>query len=375
MEDFRHKKGLRGQKSLTAVWRRLRLTTALTVSMTALGALAGAPQVSAQTPARTEQAQNEIQIPVQVLTPAPDTVLTPEQREDAIRKILLADARTHYAQYAPLAKTEYSKELAQLQTRMSAYMARHNANALKRAAPLDPAQFDVGLAFGMTTGQTISAMLKAQHVTPGKNTVEEAVDGMFNMTALPYSNAADYTQEPHALIDPDEPDMTACAIVPSSDYLLPYHIDGLTTDTTVTFVNRHEFWHCMDDRYVMSKGMAERQKSISMKTPADFRKLLARPDLLSDMAVIGRKEALADAGALGDLIREGADPAIIDKVIAWRSSQPGDATHYSPPVLRALKAKIADMGLAKFRKLDDGAAKNLYYKLTDAHGLSMRARG
>jgi hypothetical protein len=69
-------------------------------------------------------------------------------------------------------------------------------------------------------------------------------------------------------------------------------------------------------------------------------------------------------GAAGDMIRNGADPSIIPKIIAWREQMP-EIGHMTDKALEGLQQKINEMGIDKFRALDDGAARELYQGIAE----------
>jgi hypothetical protein len=348
------------KKSLTDVWRKIKLSTAMSAGLLALGGCASMNVHATGTPAAPEATRSD---------QAPLSLLTGDLREKAIRAALLADARAHYQTYAALAKTGYSQDLSALETRMSAYLRQSETGTRRREAILDPALFDVGMAFGMTSGQTVTAMFQAQQVSSGPKSVEHAVDYIFNAISTPYGPHA-FNQEAHALIAPDDDaSPKVCVIVPTSGYALQFDVPGFPTETSITFTNHHESWHCLDDRYVIPADFVEKQP----KTREELHAALQNPALLETIATLARKESFADTGALGDMIRAGAPVSVIDNVIALRRTVPGDGMHYSPRVLRALKRTIAEMGLGNFRKLSHDQTKDLYYKLTDEHGLSARS--
>jgi hypothetical protein len=131
------------------------------------------------------------------------------------------------------------------------------------------------------------------------------------------------------------------------------------------FVNAHETWHCLDIRYIRDTG-----------------------DGLAGAVKQHRAEMFADIGGVMELIRNGANLAIIDKAAAlhatWafvtgpahaKSPEESD-THFLSIVyaaqdgLNALKTRIAKMGIQNFRQLDRGQMRALDYEITDAHCLT-----
>jgi hypothetical protein len=88
-------------------------------------------------------------------------------------------------------------------------------------------------------------------------------------------------------------------------------------------------------------------------------KSVGNPAHMAAVATLNRQECFADIGAAGDMIRNGADPSIIDKVIAWRQ-QSTEIGHMTAGGLTQLKNRINEMGVDKFRALDETGARALY---------------
>jgi hypothetical protein len=136
----------------------------------------------------------------------------------------------------------------------------------------------------------------------------------------------------------------------------------LSTQEFGDFVNAHESWHCVDIRYIRDSG-----------------------DGLEGAVKQNRTEMFADLGGVMEGIRSGADLTLIDKAAALRATwafltgpahakSPEDSERHFDSIvyntqdgLYALKARIEDMGIQKFRKLNREQLRALDYELTDAH--------
>ena len=176
-----------------------------------------------------------------------------------------------------------------------------------------------------------------------------------------------FTQNPHAHIDYLNPNPQICVIVPVSAYA-PHElrVPGFTQQQNLDFINGHESWHCRDTKNsFIGLDPAELAK-IDLTKPENA---IGSPQALQMYAIANKQESLADVGALGDMIRKGADPKIIDNAIAWRQ-QMDDPTHMTIGSLEALKQKINEMGPDKFRKLDEEQARALYNGVVDGAGMT-----
>lgn len=88
------------------------------------------------------------------------------------------------------------------------------------------------------------------------------------------------------------------------------------------------------------------------------------------MAVLIAYEAFSDAGALSDMIAKDGKPAssIID--IARARLEAGSINHLTVPVLQALEAHIARIGIEAFRELSDKDREGLCFYFTRQHSLT-----
>jgi hypothetical protein len=137
---------------------------------------------------------------------------------------------------------------------------------------------------------------------------------------------------------------------------------GMTTQEFGDFVNAHESWHCLDERYIKDTG-----------------------DGLAGAVKRNRSEMFADIGSAMEAVRKIGVPAFIDKAAAMRATwaymtgplllktREESANHYDSIVyttqdgLYALKARIRQMGMGAFLKLNRRQLRKLNYELTDAH--------
>lgn len=346
-------------KSLRAHWRKLMLSTALSASMLAMGGCAGTMQAMTKAPPLPPVTETPV-------TPPPQTP-APKDRAQEVNDALLADARAHFLAYAALAKNPYSAQLSQLENRTSAWLRHYSTTPRQREVVLDPAVFDAGMAFGMNPLEIVAVMTDARHVSTDPHTILSAVEAMSNSVTLPYLPLPTYTQAPLTLLDPDTADKSACLVIPASSHLNLFKIEGMTQETAIRYANMHESWHCKDGMNVAPPATVPPPTT----TVAEQKQAEAK-GMLELIARKSRQESLADVGALGDLIRAGEQPNVIDAIIHWRQDMPHDVLHYSPPVLRALKQEIAHMGLARFRALNDRQARDFYYGVVERTGMTAR---
>lgn len=155
---------------------------------------------------------------------------------------------------------------------------------------------------------------------------------------------------------PGSGDDAFCIVVAEDNDFILYQVPGLDARQMVTFFNRHEFWHCLND---IGKPPAAEEAGLaggSLPVAAYQRTV----DILQD-------EATADLGAVADMIAyDGADTSIIPLIARWRrdnlkSTDGMDINHYSGVALADFKARVDAMGLAAFRALSDAARAALVH--------------
>ncbi|TAL35055.1 MAG: hypothetical protein EPN97_07730 [Alphaproteobacteria bacterium] len=120
------------------------------------------------------------------------------------------------------------------------------------------------------------------------------------------------------------------------------NIPGMTQQQLTSYVNYHEFFHCLHDKYA---GAAV-QPNVHQK-----------------------REIFADVGAMMEMIRQGENPNIIDMAIEWRSTG-RDADHATLPGLAGLKNYIRRHGVDKIRNMNDRELLDTTYKITDMYASS-----
>lgn len=294
---------------------------------------------------------------------------------DEVRRILLADARKRFAELSTSARTDYSAQLDSLERHMRDYLqqdtSRHN-----NVIVLDPIQTDVAIALGLPV--EIAVMADVMKETPAAQIRHDAPPVPFGVITSAADNMSDfylskagvisYTQTASAFPNQSEPESRPCVIVPMSDHALPFTIPGLTFDQKTEFGNTHEGWHCLDNKYRLTAAQMAVLDTVDIK---DFTALKGQPDAIAAASSIHAMETLADVASIGDMVRRGHDPKIIDAVIRWRTGNtPSDYLHYSVPALKALKTHIAETGLDAFRATTHDDARGLYIRLTDENILT-----
>lgn len=377
----RHPRG-----NLSRIWKHLLLTTALATT------IACTPNSKAETEPAPEDAKPTTTM--QDTAPPPQTVeeafqgdviiitepmvisisdmaeVLEQERRDNIRTAMLQRAQRDFARLAAMARTSYSTQLDSLETALNSYIVAHDATVHSRAAVLDPAQFDVGIALGMTPQQTVAQMLTLERVPVTRDRVMHTMGEI----AVPFDTrlgVASYTQSPAAIsnFSGQEPDI--CIIVPTSDHALIADIPGLSHTQQIGFINRHEEWHCKDTAFNL-RHMT--QEELARITPGLLVENVDNKPMLEIFSTFYKKEALGDVGAVGDMIRkDGFGTDVIDKISNWRVNSPNDIQHLSSPVLQEMKRRITAMGLPAFRAMDDGAAKAFYVGLVREKGMSARS--
>ncbi|MDE1153425.1 MAG: hypothetical protein PW788_12885 [Micavibrio sp.] len=350
--------------TLKTVWRKLVLTTALSTSLLAGG--------TAMAQSKTTTApDNAPQGTVMMLPQAADTAklpsMTPAQAAELTRRVritttLVTDAQKKFVTLSQQAETSYSKDLVKQGKQLEGRLAADPQAKAKTVTVLDPNRFDAGVALGVSPVLLVRDLL-------GEKGIEASGPDLIAMTAhmasqQPYRYGIQmYTQDPLTIPDASTDKNGACVIVPSSDHS-PYLVPGFTYNQRLSFINRHEGWHCLDDRY----PTAPVGQSIGLQG-RPIADVLADKELMQTIANQTRKEALADVGALGDMIRfEGASLDVLDAASTWRAANPHDILHISSPVIDAFKAHVAAYGIENFRKLPDNVAAEFYYGAVEEAG-------
>lgn len=325
------------------------------------------PAHAAPTPARDAITAVEPAAPQAEQQNAADTLSAEERRYRAeVRYILLRDAQTRYPELSGTAQTGYSEQLRTLQESLNGYLNRTDTTMHNAIVVLDPSKVDVAVALGVPLRRAIEQAATRD----GRTLPDEMMRAAAPNTAVPHKSELGmptYTQNPSAYPNMTEPEARPCLIIPVSDHALPFDVPGMTKAQKIEFTNTHEGWHCLDNRYRMTQAQMD---ALNENSPRNMRAVLDNADLAIAASVIHHKEALADIGAAGDMIRRGHDPALIDHMIKWRQNEVGhDYLHYSVQGLNLLKTRIAEMGIDALRMMSHSEAREMYFEINDATAL------
>lgn len=294
--------------------------------------------------------------------PAPDAAAIETQIQ------LQDSARSKFTELVAASdSTGYGARLARLEGQLNAYLRLHGDDNQRHniAVVLNPALTDVGLSLGMDLHDVVAGAVRQRGGVIGEGRIADIAERL-KETHVTAGGTITYTQAPAAALHLPDGTREACVIIPSPQQDKPYAIPGLSERQMEDYLNMHEGWHCLDGRYAAAP--AERAALEKTRTLDDLRGDTAAQRAVSS---VNLQEALADTGALGDMIRSGASPALIARVIAWReSAEELDLEHNTVPALRALQAHIQQSGVENFRKIDDQTARTLYFHLADSHGLT-----
>lgn len=292
-----------------------------------------------------------------------------KKRRARIRETLLEDARGDLDSLEATSQTGYSRDLEQLQGKVTGDLKAAHSTVHNRAVFLDPEKLDVALSLGFAPEFAVSQLLAEQKVHIPDNQLKMAS----NKAATYYESKfgiRTYTQDPTAVTNLKDPRPEACVVIPSSERALEVDIKGLSRADQVLFTNTHESFHCLDSKYNLRHLDPRKVEAVKKGT------LVSQVNdrtALEIFATVYRKESFADAGAAGEMIRSGKGLDLIDKLASWRAEDTKDLQHLSSPVLKGLKDRIQEMGLDNFRKLSGPEAQKLYFEVTDAYGMTAKS--
>ncbi|MEZ0262367.1 MAG: hypothetical protein ACAH80_15285 [Alphaproteobacteria bacterium] len=295
----------------------------------------------------------------------------PEQaklREDAVREAFLDAGRLDFQRLAALSRNKYSEQLEQTGAQVTRYMRRAQGDTAS-ASFIDPNQFTVGVALGMSDTDIARQLMLQQGVSPSNKAVDEVAESMRASYRFPYS--AGQTTETHAPrvsnVDYYSGGPQVCVIVPPSPYYpAVLQVPGMTREQNIEFINLHESYHCRDTKFNFA-GLDKTQiDSFNENKPETA---IGNATLLQAISISNKQEALADVGALTEMIRKGADPKIIDGLIEWRKNT-DDVTHMSSAALQDLKRTIEQMGVRDFRRMSETASQELSAQIADRNAPS-----
>ncbi len=285
-----------------------------------------------------------------------------------MRGVLLDEAHKNYMSLATQEQTEYSRALASMESRTNTQMSGSKFN--KGVVVLDPFKFDIGMALGIApeevVRQNVAAKANPAETNPG--VIGGAAGTMAGALKTPMGTTS-YTQVPVAYSINYNPEPKVCVIVPETADTDPERIKEFTRVENQVFTNSHEAWHCRDDKYTEQLRKINVGKHTAVDYSSDIRDLPDHAGVRETYSLLHKKECLADVGTLGDMIREGKDPKIINDVARWRNHMSWEVKHFTTPVIEGLKQKIDEMGVENFRKLSEKDAQKLYYEVTDKYAL------
>lgn len=269
------------------------------------------------------------------------------------------------------AQTQASRNLERMRAYYAARMAgntalgavdsdRLYANALPGTADADLMRSAIISDGAVADDASLATMLEAADSLNGPYTPTEGI------------NLAHQILSPRAVPNLHTASGSAmCIVITAQADMQLFVPNGLTIEQTARYANRHEFHHCMS-RSLRALDSAQDDVHASNAhgaiNPAVF-----------DFAASGlAEETRADLGALMDMIViDGENPSIINNIAAWReqrmASAQQDINHYSSPVLRALAQRVEQMGVARFRRMDEGARSRLAEDLIRQNSLSAGA--
>ncbi len=261
----------------------------------------------------------------------------------------------------------YGARLSALEDRLNSYISRYGADNSRHnsAVILNPAEIDISLMIDRDLHEMVRARITARGGSAHDDRIQMVVSNLKD-TTVTAGGTGTFTQAPMASLQLPENGRATCIIIPAPEHDKPYNIPGLTTRQMEDYLNMHEGWHCLDGRY----NAAEAQKD-ALREARTLAQLQGSTAAQHALAAVNLQEALADVGALGDMIRAGASPRIIRHVAAWRSGPTEmDLEHNTVPALQALEKHINGIGIAAFRRMNDAQARQLYFRIADDNGLT-----
>ncbi|MEZ0226465.1 MAG: hypothetical protein ACAH83_18055 [Alphaproteobacteria bacterium] len=288
-----------------------------------------------------------------------DSELEMAERRKKVNEALITMAQEDFARVSRLAEDSYSRDLRERETRLTRYLGRNNP-AVPSAVYLDPNKFDTGIALGLSARVTTERMLGLQRITVKDEILTNLADSMQSSNGSKFAAQNSFTQNPSAHFDDHLASPQACVIVPTSSTAPKFQIPGLSLQENIDFINGHESWHCKNTKY--SLAAIPQTELDAIKEAED---VIGHPQRLLAVTIATKNESLSDVGALGDMIRKGHGMDIIDKVQAQRYKGSDDYLHWTASALDGLKEKINEMGIDKFRRLNDADARKLYEDVVD----------
>ena len=277
----------------------------------------------------------------------PQKPVSPEERKRILQEI--ADVSAAVVPPAPDPAAKY-RLMGVLMFSKSAYDDEFDRihkqflpllNDLDRGKPrkvlfIDPSEYAGAKAMGIDTREYLGSAMLLNGVMPSA--------GSIFMTDAALSVQDKRTKGHNSAVTNPSANWSgnACVIVPLSHFgNTGVDLKGMTAGEISTYVNYHEFFHCMNDVY-----NADTSKNAPQK-----------------------REMFADVGAALEMVRRGSSPAIIDSIIEWREKQT-DASHHTVEGLKALKQMVNSSGVESIKKMSQKEVLALSYVLTDANASS-----
>lgn len=303
------------------------------------------------------QRQAVAQAPVRDFSPA---------EKDSINKELVMEAQRQFGRIAVVGENPFSRGLQDLEQRLSRHLENENESVQDRVVVVQPQQLDVGIALGMKPAQVVDSLMRMRNAGLEHDSLQLDLMGFFaNRTYESRYGTEVGNQLPHAFAsrDGNQPSV----MFPVSNFTLDeYVIKGMSFDEVRDFINRHEGWHCVDTRTILKFDNFTPVRVGFM----DLDKMPSDTVSLEFACTVNCQEMLADIGAVGDMVRAGAGVNVIQAVKNWRMANYRDYLHQSEDGLTALQAEIKNMGLSKFRKLDQDSAHALYARIMEEQSLN-----
>lgn len=288
-------------------------------------------------------------------------------RRAAIRTTLLVEARENFmADASAFSASGYSQELKIQQDQVTAFLKENDGRIRDRAVFIDPRKFTEGLALGFSGIDMAEKLLDAQQA--GRENVKSVASNMSAAYANPDYGIDTVSPSPRAL-GVVRKGAHPCVLLPTSDFALQGRVPQLTEEEDREYTNRHESWHCMDYGHHLRAFSDHDINAVDEDSLPEF---VDKPKMLAIFAIEYNREAFADVGALGDMVRAGHPLSVIDKVAEWRSRKTEGLNHRSRPLIDALKAAIEQIGLEKFRAMTDVQAHGLYYAVMEKHEMTAK---
>ncbi len=270
--------------------------------------------------------------------------------------LLPAAAQAQNAPAAPAAASEpQTRASADLERMRQYYQHRAPRNVIIGALDTDTL-----LSFTRDDDQSLGAAIRGGGAVPDDASLARLAEGITFLPGI-YSENANFdhqTLSPVAVPDLHAVDGRAMCVTitgqPDIQTILP---TGLNVAQSTRFLNRHEFRHCASahiSHTLQNHGTVAQSVQRGELSPA----------LFDYLAGVLEEETRADLGALSDMIVLDGDSAdILRSVADWRARRMAasqhDLTHYSSPALLALAERIDEMGVARFRRMGEGARERL----------------